>query len=556
MFFQNLLKSGWIHALFIGVIAYPLGSLTQKMVASMPDGNILVYTFLFMLSSSCALLFVAGPGELVARTLRRPETWIYSILQIAVLIFGLLIMKYVSATEGVGLYRTAGLFTLLLSALFLQQKMNYIEVLGGGIILLGACLIIKYTNLPIEATFLLIVFVIARSLSQSSQQIITEIHKTNRKAKDFRSQIRVTAFIMAVSSMVFGLLLTTIAFIKQDYNIHLLKSFPIFSDFLNFKVYALAVLVGFFILSVSKYCEFYAGKTIGAKYLTTIISLQIVFVYLAETILGHANIMQEIDLKSINFIALVLILAGNFIISASGFFTNFKFIKKGKIQDTLANMDDHFVDLEEDYEIAKLNLSNLLALYDNNSKNLAEDLGLEKVLLENIINYKFGDFKLDRKIAKHINAFASKNVSLKDKLTKAHNRYSLNHKFNQLLKSGVDFKLYLLDLNKFKPINDTYGHDAGDLVLIETANRLNTIPELEDSVFRIGGDEFVLIQAINLEKDLSDKISKLIEQPINYQEVDLQISTSIGSVLSSQNVELQELLVLADENMYKHKNNK
>ncbi|MCP4354060.1 MAG: diguanylate cyclase [Proteobacteria bacterium] len=556
MFTKNLLKSGWLHALFIAVIAYPAGVLCQKFIASSTQTNILVYTTWFMLSSAFALLMVSGPGGLATSTLKRFETWLYAILQIVVWVLELWGMYYISATQASGLHRTTGIFTLLLSVLFLNQKTNRYELLGCFIIISGAFIIFDNASTSANVTALLVFIFVVRSLAQGAQKIITEVHKTNRKAVHFKDQIRVTAFVMFVASFVFLSMLLTIAFVKSNYDIIYLKVFPNFADFADLRGLLVACGMGFFIVSVSKYCEFYAGKTIGAKYLTTIVSLQIVFVYFVEKALGHANVMEEMSLQSSGFIALALILIGNFVISLAGFIKDMKFIKKGEKQDTLANLDDNFIDLQRDFDLVKLNLINLLSLYDDNSKKLSEDINIDRIKLDNILNYDLEDLKLEKKIAKKINEFASQNVALKDKLTKAYNRYYLANIVKELLKDNTEFKLYMLDLNKFKPINDTYGHEAGDIVLVETANRLGSITEFRDSVFRVGGDEFVLIQSENLEKDLKKEISEKVNEPISYQDIDLEISTSIGLAQSVDHSDLKKMLAVADESMFKDKGNK
>ncbi|PPR09015.1 MAG: hypothetical protein CFH44_00494 [Proteobacteria bacterium] len=413
MFFQNLLKSGWLHALFIAVVAYPLGAITAKLVASNMDCNILVYTVIFTISSAVALLIKSGPGSLGIQTLKRPETWLYAVAQIFVLIFGILIMQYVTATEGAGLYRVTGLFVLILSMMFLAQKVNKYEVLSSLIICLGLFFILSNSNISFEFKCLLFLFVCCRALAQSSQKIITELHKTSRKSKNTKDDQRVAGFIMIVAGIFMLIVLLIVAYLKQYNDILLFKSFPHFEDFAHLNGYIMAVVMGLFIVSVSKYCEFYAGKTIGARYLTSMLSLQIIFVYFIENILSYFNIMNKTDFAFNDYIGIGLILLGNIIIAFAGFIKDLSFIKKGEKQDTLANLDENFIDEEDDFEVVKLNVFNLLSLYNNDSKKLSEDIGVNRVLLDNIANYDFGEFKLQNKIAYKINSFASKNVRQK-----------------------------------------------------------------------------------------------------------------------------------------------
>lgn len=553
MFLNNLFKSGWLHALFIAVIAYPLGAITAKLIATNVECNMLVYTVVFYLSSSLALLVYSGAGPLGISTLKVPETWIYALGQILVLIFGILIMKYVSATEGAGLYRLTGLVVLMFSYVFLSQKLNKYELFASVLIFLGFYYIILNTNIPIEAKVLLTLFVVGRAVSQGSQKIITETHKTNRKAKSSKDESRVAAFVMAVAGFAVLIMLLVIANFKQKFNIPLFEPFPEYKDFAHWNAYLIAMFMGLFIVSISKYCEFYAGKTIGSKYLATLLTLQIVFVYIIEKVLSKLGYMEEMLLTAENAKALGLILLGNLIIALSGFIKDFSFIKRGEKQDTLANLDDNFIDDEEDFKLVKLNIANLLALYGDDIIALSKKLDISPVVLDNIAKYNFEDFKLQTNNANKINKFASKNVSTVDKLTKAFNRYYLEHKASELLKSNSEFTLYYLDLNKFKPVNDKHGHEAGDYILTQTVARLAELKYFKDNVFRVGGDEFVLLQTKTSNKNLSDIIIKTIEQPISFKDLTLEISTSIG-IANSENFDtLEEILNQADKSMFKDK---
>ena len=558
MFFKNLIQSGWLHAVFIAVIAYPMASMTQKFVASYTDANLLAYTAVFMLCSSISLLVIAGPGELANATLKRFETWLYAFLQIFSYILFLYSVLYASATQAAALTMIGGLFILIFSIMFLRQPTNRYEVLGSVVMVYGLFLIIAESNLSLEHKAILTFIVVLRGLVISFQKIITEIHKTNRKATSFKSQMRVTGFIMAVASFVYLIFLLVMAYIKQQHDIAFLKPFPYYSDFANFDMFIFSMFVGFIVVSSSKYCEFYAGKSIGAKYLTAITSLQIVFVYGLEIFLSKLNLVEHTEVDHSIIGALALILLGNFVISLAGFIKDIKFIKLGEKQDTLANLEDNYIDNEQDYKLVRLNISNLLALYDDNIEKLSQDLNLEVSKLEEVQDNDFVEGLLHSKTARIINNFASKNVAIKDQLTKAYNRYYLQHKAEEMFMKNMDFKVYYLDLNKFKPVNDKYGHDAGDYVLAQVVERLNSINYFKESVYRIGGDEFILIQTLDLDLDLTSLILQKVEQNICLPEPqeDICISTSVGVVASINCNDIEDMLNQADHLMYKDKNKK
>ncbi len=116
-----------------------------------------------------------------------------------------------------------------------------------------------------------------------------------------------------------------------------------------------------------------------------------------------------------------------------------------------------------------------------------------------------------------------------------------------------------LDLDGFKPVNDTYGHKAGDLVLIEVAHRLRNNVKDIDTVSRLGGDEFVLL-IVDLENidQLKQSVRQIIDslnQPIELPSgTTVQISASIGVTLyPDDNNEADILLRHADQAMYQAK---
>ncbi len=135
--------------------------------------------------------------------------------------------------------------------------------------------------------------------------------------------------------------------------------------------------------------------------------------------------------------------------------------------------------------------------------------------------------------------------------------------FSQLLSRGIAeakrynrrFALLFLDLDRFKIINDTLGHDAGDELLIEVAKRLNEALRETDTVARLGGDEFVvLLPEMNDEAQLSAvarKVLSAVSQPFRLAEQDLRITVSIGiSVFPGDGEDEQTLLKNADIAMY------
>lgn len=118
--------------------------------------------------------------------------------------------------------------------------------------------------------------------------------------------------------------------------------------------------------------------------------------------------------------------------------------------------------------------------------------------------------------------------------------------------------IFFMDLDGFKQVNDQYGHDAGDKVLIEISKRINETIREEDLFSRIGGDEFTLIlnNLSNQEAALpiADKIIGVVNQPIQCEDLVLNVGISIGiSFYPNDGEKTDQLITLADDAMYQAK---
>ena len=149
-----------------------------------------------------------------------------------------------------------------------------------------------------------------------------------------------------------------------------------------------------------------------------------------------------------------------------------------------------------------------------------------------------------------------------DTLTELPNRRLLHDRLEQALagtrRSGQIMAVCYLDLDDFKPINDHYGHEVGDQVLIGIANRLRQLLRAEDTMARLGGDEFVLLfNALERAEDshvLLDRVLTTATNPIVVQGISHRVSASIGVALSPPDVDSADILLRhADQAMYRAK---
>jgi len=160
-------------------------------------------------------------------------------------------------------------------------------------------------------------------------------------------------------------------------------------------------------------------------------------------------------------------------------------------------------------------------------------------------------------------------AALHDPLTGLPNRAlfydRLEHGFHHAKRHGWRLALMFVDLDDFKIINDTYGHDAGDSVLRTIAERLKENIRGDDTVSRHGGDEFVILisevrEGTNISL-IAEKIIKKIQAPCNISTRDLTFSRSIMasigiSIFPKDDATADTLVTSADTAMYEAKRNK
>jgi diguanylate cyclase (GGDEF)-like protein len=149
-------------------------------------------------------------------------------------------------------------------------------------------------------------------------------------------------------------------------------------------------------------------------------------------------------------------------------------------------------------------------------------------------------------------------LALHDNLTKLPNRMLLTDRLDRAL-HGADrnngrFAVMFMDLDGFKTVNDAYGHHIGDLLLVEVARRIESSVRQEDTIARVGGDEFVLLARVGEPADaatLADKVLTVIREPFQVAGRTLRVSTSIGvAMYPGDGIDQHDLLTNADAAMY------
>lgn len=157
---------------------------------------------------------------------------------------------------------------------------------------------------------------------------------------------------------------------------------------------------------------------------------------------------------------------------------------------------------------------------------------------------------------------AAQHQAVHDPLTGLANRALLEDRLDgalaRLRRNKEKFALLLLDLDKFKAVNDTLGHAAGDILVQQVGDRLRTLVRETDTIARIGGDEFaIVLSTIKSEADvrrLCDNIIASIGEPFDVRDSEARVGVSIGAIAAiSSASDASELIRKADITMYRAK---
>ena len=149
-----------------------------------------------------------------------------------------------------------------------------------------------------------------------------------------------------------------------------------------------------------------------------------------------------------------------------------------------------------------------------------------------------------------------------DRLTGLWNRAGFVHKLEHALdgasENHLTTALLFLDLDHFKVINDSFGHNIGDRVLVEVAHRLRDCVRTDDLIGRFGGDEFtILLEDVHVGRasDLADRVTSRLRQPFVVNGRELSVTASVGLVITDDAAAPDDLLRSADLAMYLAKEN-
>ncbi|MDR4887671.1 EAL domain-containing protein [Fredinandcohnia sp. QZ13] len=186
---------------------------------------------------------------------------------------------------------------------------------------------------------------------------------------------------------------------------------------------------------------------------------------------------------------------------------------------------------------------NLKKMADKLKELFQESIEMNLILREQTTRLKESEDKLHK-------------LAFYDSLTYLPNRYFFQNYVREQIRLNVDHEIAIIfiDLNQFKQINDTLGHDAGDMLLKATGNKLKKLQSDNRQVFRLGGDEFVVVHSVEKKEEVNETLDLIVKEFSSYFTIAGQIhyiTASVGvSMYPEDGEDLDTLVKYADIAMY------
>ncbi len=241
--------------------------------------------------------------------------------------------------------------------------------------------------------------------------------------------------------------------------------------------------------------------------------------------------------------------------------------KTGNYNDLLKVISKKYVVLNDDQHLKLIDLlseeklkeyfllhkENFIIEYCERNENIFKVMNVIPIQYENDVVTKVMLITQDIGIKHEL-----ENLANTDGLTGLFNERYFTSILHTKSSQPLPYTLFYLDLDHFKEVNDTYGHNFGDKLLKEVAKRLQKCTRAEDYVFRIGGDEFSIIFSNQSSTTFADKmverISKTINEPYIFDNITLTVGTSCGyAIYPNDTNDEKKLRILADSRMYETK---
>ena len=507
-----------------------------KMIAS-AGFNPVLFTSLSLFFAGLFLISLGGANYNSIKVLKSPATWIYGLSSVGTVATFISLVQYVSSTEAVMVMRLWILVGLVI-ALVVYKRKTLLKGIYGIPFILAGCVYI-FMSIDKESLGVVVFLTILISVIQSVQYFALEYQRKHSKTK--YSDLSIMGYILLSTSFLFIVSLMSVSVLGGLVG-YTPEFIPTMAEVFDIKMFFLAPAFGVFGFAILRTLEFKTVKAIGADIFMLFTALTPLFTLFFEVIFSKiTTLVTPMDITTPFIISNILVVIGSFI-STYGQVR----VKKSK---TLAPM------AKNELKVLKETISNTMEFCNDDEDKVAETLGYAKSTIKRIMT---SDKPVSKNIRHNIILRHAQHIVGLDHLTGALNQSSFNSKLKVLDEIEKALVMFI-DLDKFKPVNDTYGHNAGDSILEGVAERLMSEFNHPHVIGRLGGDEFCAIIYGVEQKDeekLVKKVKKLVTEPFIVEGIKDEISVGCSIGVAHYPTEAKnglELKQIADDRMYEDK---
>jgi len=541
----------WALAIFSVTVLWGIGNISVGYASKILEANAIIYTCSIFIGSAFSLLLYAGNGDLGKETLRSVDTWGYGLVLIISFILSFGLFGYTTATEATLLQRSSIIASAFAGWLFLNRTSGLSQLMG--LLLVFSGVIIVCVGVPAESKAYIYMLVIVFAFLQAGRALLAEVHKTHKYASENRTskdRVRVVGYIMFIVAVLFLSISFVFSFIEYSTGTNVSTVIPDLKEFTNPASIFMGLIVGMIIIAPIRLIEFTAASKIKSENYLALGALAPFSTLFWEWIASPLTGLSLKEFSQNDLIAGLVILAGGLVIAFSK--------AKKQIDNDINEYIIQTVTDVEAIEDSKDIIEKTLTYYNKDVSEVSKALNLPLDVVNAVLEQS--DIALKKDVLKKVERVYRTDISSKDSLTGLLNRSGLMQKLENLVYKKKEFTLFYIDLNKFKPINDSYGHQAGDEALQIIAKRLSHFHKNVKVASRIGGDEYVIVLEKNLNLlDFTKSLHKKIEEFFTLETVNMvaSISASIGHVKSVdyKHMNAEELLEFADKMMLDLKEN-
>ena len=462
---------GWAQAFFSVLVLWGINNVVLGYSSQILNANYLIYTCASFLSCAFCLLIVGGRGPLVKETLRSIDTWAFGFIMLIGYVLTLTLFSYVTSTEGSLLQRISLMFSVLVSWIFLSRTPTKGQLVGVLFVLAGIAVVCA--ELPEKDRGIIYLLMFLEGLALTGRVFIAEIHRPHKQAmnldKDPRAKARVVGFVMFIISTFF-LFLAALLALLQTYAPLPFESniLPTLNSFVHAPSIIAGLIAGVLLLAPLRVIEFSSANIIKTENFLAIAALSSAATYFWEWLLQPLTGMSLKSFTNTDLVAGIIITLGS-LITALSQARKSKGSNKWEAFIEYASQDLERID--DSREMVACTLEHFAGDVDKT----ADALGVDKSAVLAVLSdsEKVLAFKAD--ILKEVVRQYRRNVATSDALTGLANRAGFMASLKGAAYEAEVYSVLFIDLNKFKPVNDTYGHDAGDFILKGVAERLSAL---------------------------------------------------------------------------------